>query len=111
MAIRDRGMVKWQAAFQLPELAKTQRDFWRDTERMIKPIIDENEAEEYDLRIAYAMEYGHDVKLTMWSDGFTSDIIGRVHYVDPMTKELRIEVKPGEFERVAFDIVVGVKVV
>lgn len=31
MAIRDRGMTKWQAAFQLPELAKTQRDFWRDT--------------------------------------------------------------------------------
>ncbi|WP_223588269.1 hypothetical protein [Neobacillus bataviensis] len=33
MAIRDRGMVKWQAAFQLPELAKTQKDFWRDTKR------------------------------------------------------------------------------
>jgi hypothetical protein len=54
MAIRDRGMVKWQAGFQLPELAKTQRNFWRGTERISKPIIDENEAEEFDLRIIYS---------------------------------------------------------
>ncbi|MBV7509536.1 YolD-like family protein [Bacillus sp. sid0103] len=111
MAIRDRGMVKWQAAFQLPELAKTQQNFWRDTERMRKPIVDEHETEEFDLRIIYAMEYNHSVKLSVWEDGFTRDITGQVHYVDPLTKELRIEVKPGEFERIAFDRVVGVKVV
>ena len=51
------------------------------------------------------------VKLTVWDDGFTQDIYGRVHYVDPITHELCIEVKPGEFERVLFDSVVGVKVV
>ena len=111
MAIRDRGMTKWQAAFQLPELAKTQRNFWRDTERGRKPIIDEHEAEEYDLRIAYAMEYGHKVTVTIWNDGFTHEIIGNVHSVDPLTKELRIEAKSGEFEFVVFDSVVGVKVV
>ncbi|WP_223591088.1 YolD-like family protein [Neobacillus bataviensis] len=62
------------------------------------------------MRIAYVMEYGHSVRLSVWDDGFTSEISGRVHYVDPLTKELRIEVKDGEFERVAFDRVVGVKV-
>jgi hypothetical protein len=111
MAIRDRGIVKWQAAFQLPELAKTQRNFWRDTERQPKPIIDEYEAEEFDLRIAYAMENNLAVKLTIWSDGFTEELTGHVHYVDPITHQLRIEVKPGEFERVAFEDVVGVVVV
>lgn len=111
MALRDRGITKWQAAFQLPELAKAQRNLWHDTERNSKPIIDEQEAEEYDLRIAYAMEFGHAVKVTIWHDGFTQDTIGRVHYVDPLTKELRIEVGIGEFERVPFDSVVGVKVI
>lgn len=57
------------------------------------------------------MEYGHDVKVAVWNNGFSSEITGRDHYVDPLTKELRIEVKDGEFERVAIDIVVGVKVV
>jgi len=95
MAIHDRGMIKWQAAFQLPELAKTQRNFWRDTERERKPIIDELEAEEFDLHTAYVMECGHAVKVTVWDDGFTHDITGRVHHVDPITHELRIEERPG----------------
>jgi hypothetical protein len=50
------------------------------------------------------------VKLTVWDEGVTHDVTGHVHYADPITHDLRIEVKPGEFERVAFDCVVGVKV-
>lgn len=110
IAIRDRGKIKWAAAYLQPEQAKMQRDFWRDTERIRKPIIDEHEEEEFNLRITYAMEYDHAVKVTIWDDGFTYDINGRVHYVDPITHELRIEVKPGEFKQVAFDSVVRVKV-
>ncbi|WP_420489204.1 YolD-like family protein [Neobacillus vireti] len=48
--------------------------------------------------------------LTVWDDGFTHDITGRVHYVDPITHELRIVLKSGKFERVAFDNLIGVKV-
>ncbi|WP_081109060.1 YolD-like family protein [Peribacillus simplex] len=73
-------------------------------------MLDENQTEEFDLRIAYATEYNHAVKLTVWDEGFTHDITGCVHYVDPITHELRIEIQPGEYERVAFDGVVGVNV-
>lgn len=110
MTIRDRGKIKWAAAYLQPEQAKMQRDFWRDTERRRKPIIDEHEAEEFDLRIAYATEYNHAVKLTIWEDGFTHYMTGRVHHINPITHELRIEIKDGEFERVGFESVVGVKV-
>jgi hypothetical protein len=51
------------------------------------------------------------VKLTVWADGFTTDITGRIHRVDPITHQLRVEVKPGEFEQVAFEDVVGVVVI
>lgn len=95
----------------MPELIKTQRDMWRDTERMSKPIIVEYEAEEFDLRIAYAMESNLAVRITIWSDGFTDELTSRVHYVVPITHQLHIEVKSGEFERVAFDDVVGVTVI
>ncbi|MBT2735630.1 YolD-like family protein [Bacillus sp. ISL-7] len=111
MAICDRGIVKWQAAFQLPELVKSYRGLWRDTERIAKPIIDEHEAEEFDQRIAYAMESNYAVKITIWQDGFTTEITGRIHRVDPITHQLRIEVKPGEFEWVAFEEVTEVTVV
>lgn len=110
MTIRDRGKIKWQSASFIPLAFEMTSEMFKDQARTAKPILDENQKEEFDLRIAYATEYNHAVKLTVWDDGFTHDITGRVHYVDPIPHELRIEVKPGEFERVAFDSVVGVKV-
>lgn len=111
MAIRDRGKKKWQTAFAVPELIKAQRDLWRDSERILKPIIDVYELEEFDQRLSYSMEYNLAVKITIWSDGFTSDIKGRVHYVDPISHELRIEAQSGEFHRIAFEDVIGVAIV
>ncbi|MGF6947889.1 hypothetical protein QF028_000382 [Neobacillus sp. B4I6] len=110
MTIRDRGKMKWQSASFIPLAFEMTSEMFKDQSRTAKPILDENQTEEFDLRIAYSTEYNHEVKLTVWDDGFTHDITGRVHYVDPITHELRIEVKPGEFKRVAFDSVVAVKV-
>jgi hypothetical protein len=111
MKIRDRGKIKWAFAFGMPELIKAQRELWRDSERVAKPLLDIYELEEFDQRIAYAMEYNLAVRLTVWDDGFTSEITGAINRVDPITHELRIEVKPGEFERVAFEDVISVVVV
>jgi hypothetical protein len=111
MAIRDRGKIKWNPASFMPEGFAMTREMYKDQARQAKPILDEYQTEEFDLRIKYAMEYEQAIQLTVWADGFTSEVTGGVHYVDPITKQLRIEVKPGEFERVTFDDVVGVKVV
>ncbi|MFB3166584.1 YolD-like family protein [Neobacillus sp. 179-C4.2 HS] len=111
MVIRDRGKIKWQPASFMPEAFAMTREMFKDEKRQAKPLIDEYETEEFDQRIAYAMESKLAVKLTVWEEGFTEDITGKVHYVDLITKQLRFEVKPGEFERVAFDKVVGVAVV
>ncbi|WP_255286586.1 MULTISPECIES: YolD-like family protein [unclassified Bacillus (in: firmicutes)] len=110
MAIRDRGKKKWQFAFGMPELIKSQRDLWRDTERMAKPIIDEYGKKEFDQRLCYAMEYNLAVKLKVWKDGFTTEIIGSVHHVDPISHEVHIEIKPGEYERIKFEDIIGVNV-
>ncbi|MFD0829619.1 YolD-like family protein [Neobacillus sp. M.A.Huq-85] len=111
MSIRDRGVKKWQFAFGHPVLIKVQRDLWRDQERIAKPIVDAYELEEFDSRIAYAMEYNLAVIITIWSDGFNSDIKWRVHYVDLISHELRIEAESGLFQRITFDDVVGVVIV
>lgn len=110
MSIRDRGKMKWQSASFIPLVFEMTNEMFKGQSRTSKPILDEHQTEEFDLRIAYATEYNHAVKLTVWDDGFTYDITGRVHYADLLTHELRIELKPGEFERVEFDSVVGVKV-
>ena len=110
MAIRDRGKMKWQSVSFIPLAFEMTREMFKDQSRTAKPILDEYQTEEFDLRIAYATEYNHAVKLTVWDDGFTHGITGRVHYVDPITHEARIELKSREFVRVTFDSVVGVKV-
>jgi hypothetical protein len=110
MTIRDRGKIKWQSASFIPLAFEMTSKMFKDQARTAKPILDENQTEEFDLRITYATEYNHVVKLIVWDEGFTHDITGRVHYVDAITHELRIELESGEFEQVAFDSIVGVKV-
>ncbi|WP_260508055.1 YolD-like family protein [Cytobacillus firmus] len=102
--------MKWQSASFIPLAFEMTSEMFKDQSRTAIPKLDENQTEEFDLRIAYATEYNHAVKLTVWDDGFTHDITGRIHYVDPITHELRIEVKDGEFECVGFASVIRVKV-
>jgi hypothetical protein len=111
MAIRDRGKIKWQPASFLPLGFEMTRSMFKDQERKMKPLLDEYEKEEFDQSIAYAMEFNLPVRINVWSDGFTVTITGRIHYVDPITLQLHIEVKTGEYERIAFEDVVGVIIV
>ncbi|MFJ5717229.1 YolD-like family protein [Neobacillus sp. NPDC093127] len=111
MTIRDRGKIKWNPASFMPEAFAMTRDMFKDQARHAKPILDEYQTEEFDLRIKYAMEYKRAIRLTVWTDGFTTDYTGRIKRVDPITHELCVETKPGEYERAAFDSVVGVRVV
>ncbi|WP_256942633.1 YolD-like family protein [Bacillus sp. OV166] len=50
------------------------------------------------------------MKLTVWSDGFTKEMTGQIHSINPITHQLQVEVKPGEFKPVAFEDVIGVAV-
>ncbi|MEH6992912.1 YolD-like family protein [Neobacillus drentensis] len=76
MAIRDRGVKKWQGAFFMPEQAKMHREIWRDDQRQAKPILDDYQTEEFDLRILK--------KAVLWCGGvimpqFNSDLL-RIRY-------------------------------
>ncbi|PGY09122.1 YolD-like family protein [Bacillus sp. AFS031507] len=75
------------------------------------PLIDDSESEEYNQSICYAMEYNLPVRIRVWADGFTSDITGHIHWVDPFMNLLRVEVKTGEYEQIVFEDVIGVTVV
>lgn len=110
MAIRDRGKLKWQPASFLPLAFEMQREMFKDQERMAKPIIDEYEREKFDQRITHAMELNLMVRLTVWVDGFTDELTGRIRNVDLLTQRIRVEVTAGEFKRVAVEEVVKVAI-
>jgi hypothetical protein len=102
--------MKWQGAFFMPEHVKNLVDLGTDYHRQAKPQLDEDQFEEFDLLISEAMSFNRPVKVTSWANGFTSEVCGNVHYVDPLTQQLRIEIAPGEFRRVQFADIVGVMV-
>lgn len=99
--IRDRGKMKWQG-FLMPEHIGLLRQFAEDSYLVEKPMVDE--------RIAFAMEYHLPIKITIWEAGRMAEVVGRVHFVDPITKQLRIERDDGDFERLNMTDVVGVEI-
>jgi hypothetical protein len=110
MTIRDRGKMKWHGAFFMPEHVKMLGNLRTDYYRTEKPQLDLNQYEEFDERVSGAMAENLPIKVTIWQNGITSEIIGNVHYVDPLTKQLRMEVNSGVFELVRFDDIINVVV-
>lgn len=111
MAIRDRGITKWAPASFMPEGFAMQREMYRDQLRAPMPIIDEYEIEEFDRKVCYAMEYNLPIRFSVWEDGFVLEVEGRVHRRDEITRELRVELTDGTFDRVKAGELVGVEVV
>lgn len=109
MTIRDRGAKKW-TSLMLPEHIAMLRQFNDDYYLVEKPIVDEFAYDEFDERIAYAMEYNMPVKITEWHAGRFTEVVGRVHYVDPITKQLRVKTTQG-FERLNMADVTAVEIV
>ncbi|MGW6665357.1 YolD-like family protein [Peribacillus sp. NPDC055009] len=62
--------------------------------------MDEFQLEEFDQRICLAMEYNFAVEITKWADGFNYEIVGGIHYVDPIHKEVRLKTEADEVERI-----------
>jgi hypothetical protein len=46
MAIRYRGLIKWNAASFMPEVYKMQRDMFKDQERQPRQLLREFDTEE-----------------------------------------------------------------
>jgi hypothetical protein len=111
MTIKDRGITKWAPASFMPLGFEMLREMYRDQERQPMPLLDEYEIEEFDRKICYAMEYNLPIRFSVWEDGFVLEIVGRVHRRDEITRELRVKLADGTFDRVKAGEMVGVEVI
>ncbi|WP_353057423.1 YolD-like family protein [Neobacillus niacini] len=57
------------------------------------------------------MEFNLEVMIKVCNKGFTTEIMGRIQYVNPINHQLYLEVKPGEYEKITLENVVDVVVV
>ncbi len=98
MEIRDRGKIKWRPASFMPLGFEMTRAMFKDQERQPRPLIDEYEKEDFDQRIAYAMECGLPLKLLVWSDGFTAEMTGRIYLTITLKYHTTSILTEGEIE-------------
>jgi hypothetical protein len=109
MTIKDRGLIKWNAASFLPEQGAMMRRMWAEQEHQEKPLVDQFVLAEIEERVNYAMEYNLTVSFRVWNDGVENVVIGEVHYVDMKRRCYNVDTDAGWW-RVKFDDVVGVDV-
>jgi hypothetical protein len=105
--IRDRGTKKWTSLF-MPEHVAMIRKVWADGEKTEQPILDHYEIEEMEAKIHYAMETSQALAFKYWRDGLTEELVGCVHYIEPITKEIRVRDSEGGNMRLRFDELVKV---
>lgn len=110
MTIKDRGLTKWQGAFFMPEHVGLLGEMYKDYHREQKLELDESQIAEFESRVHYAMEFAYFVSLDVWCDGFVATVVGRVHRLDAINKELYIKSEEGGMERVRWSDVGNVKV-
>lgn len=107
--IRDRGKIKWQGAFFMPEHVKMLRELRNDYHKSSKPILDEYQVTDFEQKLCLAMERTHPVKITIWEGGFFKDCIGLVRRLDAMYKKIHLEEEDGHMAILRFCDVVGVE--
>ncbi|PLT32746.1 YolD-like family protein [Bacillus sp. V5-8f] len=113
MGLKDRGKIKWQGAFFMPEHQQMLNELKKDYYRQAKPILDQYQLEESENKICYAMEFTFLVKITAWEDGFEWDYEGLVHRLDPIHKMIYLEQQKDDYYiiKIHFSDIVRVEVI
>ncbi|MFJ7471102.1 YolD-like family protein [Peribacillus frigoritolerans] len=109
--IRDRGLVKWQAALIMPE-HKALNEIVGEVDYFLnkKPLLDEYQVEEFENNIHYAMEYHLPIRFRLHNEGKPQELHGYCVYIHPVTKELRIQKKDCSFEYIQFAEIIEITV-
>ncbi|MBS4747566.1 YolD-like family protein [Bacillus altitudinis] len=105
--LRDRGTIKW-TAMMLPEhVARLKHDL-AETKKIDKPIIDEQQAEEFESTIAYAMSVNKPLNFSIFDLGVVNQLKGFTQYINYEKKMLHIKDMSDDIHFVLLDDIVGV---
>ncbi|WP_084028868.1 YolD-like family protein [Bacillus sp. J33] len=94
--ICDRGKMKWQTAFFMPEHVKMLKQITIDENKQKKPQLDEQEYEEIGFIVMESLNYTVPIKVTVWKDGFFQATTGIVDKVDTLMKCILFESDEGK---------------
>lgn len=90
MTIRDRGKIKFMPALLPPELRAMLREAEEAENDVGMPLLDEQQLDHFNQVICESMEYVLAVKVIYYSNKRHKKAYGKIHYIDPIKKAIRI---------------------
>ncbi|HSI65796.1 MAG TPA: YolD-like family protein [Planococcus sp. (in: firmicutes)] len=106
--IKDRGRIKW-TAMMLPEHIQMLRELQKEDRYKTKPILDEFDLEMIQEEIQLAFKRQCNVEIRTWENGRQSST-GTIIEID-LTSQILLLDTGIQTKRIAFSIIVGVKVI
>ncbi|MDM5205349.1 YolD-like family protein [Cytobacillus kochii] len=67
--MRDRGMIKWQPAFFMPQQKESIENFYHEETKIKKPLLDEQQFEEMGIIIMESLKYTLPIYINRWESG------------------------------------------
>jgi hypothetical protein len=107
--IRDRGKIKWQSAFFMPEHVKMLHELKSDYQKTNKPHLDESQIDDFEQKLCMALEFKQAVNITIWEAGFFSMLKGSLRKLDEWNKTIHLEKENNCITIIPFYQVVGVE--
>lgn len=104
--LKDRTLKKW-APFLMPEHKSLINKAYKESEKLLKPTLDEDELQEINNVLVGSIQDQKEIELTLWLDGFIeglSPVI--VSKIDPHSRKLYVTYK-GNVQYFNFDSLVG----
>lgn len=104
----DRGNKKW-TSMMLPEHVQMVKDLNVDYYRQPKPQLDEQQVEQINETFHIAMEFNLPLVVTVWDEGFFSEVEGVLHYINEIDKAIHMVDIKSEIHKIKFDVIAGVE--
>jgi len=104
--VYDRGNIKW-TSLMLPEHNQILEELWNENEKKEKPIVDEQELEEMNMKIQLAIHQDLPVKITYFSEHEYKVIEGKLKQINTMENYLQLS----DFTKIKLEDVLDVEVV
>ncbi len=106
--LKDRGNIKW-TAMMLPEHVAMLRELKERENDQTKPLIDEQQSEEFNEMIRLSLETKAEIKITYYKDFNYKSVSGVIRHFDISLNSLQLVTEEGTKERIYLENIIEVK--
>ncbi|HEJ9194733.1 TPA: YolD-like family protein [Staphylococcus aureus] len=83
-----RGMIKWAPFATLPEQFETIQQYIIDQNKIIRPVLSDDQLAELNIRLHEALQYAQPVEVKFYNNGFVDSVRLTIYRIDAINYEI-----------------------